>query len=107
VASTAFEPYAFNRKIYGFDTFSGFCSVSHKDPWSLPEEALADTDFDFLKEMIAMHDLNRLLSHLPKCELIKGEATQTIPRYKEEPPELIIALLYLDFDIYAHTKTAL
>lgn len=105
--SSLLEPYAFNRKIYGFDTFRGFSSVSKKDPRSLPKEALADSDFDFLKEMITIHDLNRPLSHLPKCELIKGDATLTIPRFKEEHPELIIALLYLDFDIYAPTKTAL
>tara|TARA_B100000315_G_C14284266_1_gene454442 strand:- start:276 stop:569 length:294 start_codon:yes stop_codon:yes gene_type:complete len=38
---------------------------------------------------------------------IKGDATKTIPKYAEENPHLIIALLYLDFDIYEPTKTAL
>ena len=27
-----YEPYNFNRKILGFDTFSGFTSISDKDP---------------------------------------------------------------------------
>ncbi len=105
--SSLLEPYAFNRKIYGFDTFSGFQSMTDKDPLKLPPTALADTDYEFLKNMISAHDLNRPLSHLPKCELVKGDATLTIPEFKKNHPELIIAMLYLDFDIYAPTKVAL
>ena len=105
--SSLLEPYAFNRKIYGFDTFAGFQSITDKDPLKLPAAALADADYEFLKEMISVHDLNRPLSHLPKCGLVKGDATVTIPEFKIAHPELIIALLYLDFDIYAPTKVAL
>ena len=42
-----------------------------------------------------------------EIELIKGDATQTIPEYVAKNPHLIISLLYLDFDIYEPTKTAL
>ena len=30
-------------------------------------------------------------------ELIKGDAKKTIPKYLKQNPQLIIALLYLDF----------
>ena len=40
-------------------------------------------------------------------ELIKGDATETIPEYVKNNPHLIIALLYLDFDLYEPTKVAL
>ena len=39
--------------------------------------------------------------------MIKGDATKTIPKFVKENPYLIIALLYLDFDIYEPTKVAL
>ena len=39
--------------------------------------------------------------------MIKGDATKTIPQFVQNHPHLIIALLYLDFDIYEPTKVAL
>ena len=40
-------------------------------------------------------------------ELIKGNAEKTIPLYVKKNPQLIIALLYLDFSTYFPTKTAI
>ena len=40
-------------------------------------------------------------------ELIKGDAKKTIPKYLKQNPQLIIALLYLDFSSYVPTKIAL
>ena len=51
--------------------------------------------------------MNRNLGHIPKIDLVKGDATKTIPEYVESHPELIISLLYLDFDIYEPTRIAL
>ena len=50
---------------------------------------------------------NKAVNHIDKIELIKGDAIKTIPEYVANNPHLIIALLYLDFDIYEPTKTAL
>jgi hypothetical protein len=101
------EPMAFNRKIYGFDTFEGFRSLSTRDAEILDEGMFADANFDVLTRAIAIHDLNRPLAHIPKCQLIRGDATRTIPDFCSRHPELIVALLYLDFDIYEPTKVAL
>jgi predicted transcriptional regulator YheO len=40
-------------------------------------------------------------------ELVRGDATKTIPRYLKENPQLIVSLLCLDFDIYEPTLAAL
>jgi hypothetical protein len=104
--STILEPYAINRKIIGFDTFEGFPSVSENDPLG-KEGYLSDTNFDVIKKMGELHDLNRAVSHVEKLELIKGDANETIPKYVADNPHLIISLLYLDFDIYEPTKQAL
>lgn len=105
--SSILEPYAFNRKIFGFDTFNGVSSVTEKDPLALPAGILGDTNYEFLKEMIGINDLNRPLNHISKCELVKGDAVNTIPEFVKKHPELIVAMLYLDFDLYAPTKVAL
>lgn len=105
--SSILEPYNFNRKIIGFDTFEGFRSLTDKDDSKLSENDFSGTDFETLKKWATLQDKNRAVSHIEKLELVKGDATETIPKYVKENPHLIIALLYLDFDIYAPTTVAL
>lgn len=105
--SSILEPYNFNRQIIGFDTFEGFRSLSPNDHEKLSEADFSDTSYESLLHWSKLHDLNRAVSHIPKMELIKGDATATIPQYVADNPHLIIALLYLDFDIYAPTAVAL
>ena len=112
--STIFEPYNHTRKIIGFDTFEGFPHLDEKDVERGVSEHLKKgglcTPSDMKEEIdnyISLHDLNRPLGHIPKAELIKGDACKTIPAYVEENPHLLISLLYLDFDLYKPTKVAL
>jgi len=105
--SSCLEPYNFNRKIIGFDSFEGFRSITSNDDKKLIESDLSDTSFENISAWAKLHDLNKAISHIPKIELVKGDATQTIPKFVEENPHLIIALLYLDFDLYAPTSVAL
>lgn len=105
--SSILEPYSFNRKIIGFDTFEGFDSISDKDDKLVDKSMFSDTSYETLKRSVEINDLNRTMSHINKCEIIKGDATITIPEYKKNNPHLIIALLYLDFDIYEPTKVAI
>ena len=96
--SSILEPFNLTRKIYGFDTFEGFRSLSEHDDNKLDEDIFANVDYDVLNRAIEIHDYNRPIGNVPKVELIKGDATKTIPVFKEQHPELIISLLYLDFD---------
>ena len=105
--STILEPYSFNRKIIGFDTFEGFRSISSDDQDKLSEADFSDTNVDLLSSWAGLQDKNRPVSHIEKMELIQGDATKTIPKYVAQNPHLIVAMLYLDFDIYEPTKVAL
>ena len=106
--SQALEPYNHLRKIYGFDTFEGFRSINQKkDLGRCNEKMFSDVDVTILEKAIALQDRNRPLGHLSKVELIKGDATKTIPEFVKEHPELVISLLYIDFDIYEPTKVAI
>lgn len=105
--STILEPFNFNRKIIGFDTFEGFRSIDSKNDTELLETDFSDTSFEMLKEFAKIESSNRSVSHIKKIELVKGDATDTIPNFLKSNPHLIIALLYIDFDIYAPTKVAL
>jgi len=105
--STILEPYNFNRKIIGFDTFEGFRSLSKNDNAGISEGDFSDTSLELLQQWADLQDKNRAVPHIPKIDLIQGDATITIPKFVKENPHLIVALLYLDFDIYAPTAAAL
>jgi len=108
--SEILEPVNFTRKIYGFDTFEGFPGVSAKDKSRMRRAAageLCSDSYDELTELARNFDKNRLLNHMNKIELVKGKAGDTIPAFIDDNPHLVISLLFLDFDLYEPTKTAI
>jgi len=109
--SAILEPVNLTRRIYGFDTFEGFPEVSEKDQSSASDHVkkgdLAANTFNEINGLSEINDSTRFLGHIPKVELIKGDATKTIPKFIEDKPHLVVSLLYLDFDLYEPTRVAL
>jgi hypothetical protein len=109
--SSILEPVNFQRKIIGFDTFSGISQVGEKDTTSdstrCREGGLSIDSFEDLKECVQIYDLNRNLNHIPKVELIKGDIKDTVPSYLDENPHTVVSLLYLDVVVYEPTLLAL
>jgi methyltransferase family protein len=109
--SALLEPVNLTRRIYGFDTFTGFPEVGDKDRSQSsnhvkPGDLKADV-FDQLAELIAINDSTRYLGHVEKTVMIRGDATTTIPKFVEDHPHVVVSLLFLDFDLYEPTKAAL
>jgi hypothetical protein len=109
--SAILEPTNHQRRIIGFDTFTGFPKLSKQDRNSESTAAhaggFAVDSFDHLRQCIELFDMNRFIGHVPKVELMRGDAAKTIPDYLQKNPQLIVSLLYLDFDIYEPTLKAL
>ena len=112
--SSALEPYALDRRIFGFDTFTGFPALNNKDlnAEENPEARIGGFEtsnnvFEELQELIEAYNDNRFLNQFDKILLIKGDATTTIPRFLQENPYVLISLLFIDFDLYDPTKVAL
>ena len=105
--SNILETNNFNRKIIGFDTFSGFPHVDSVKDAEGSIGHLSDTSLEVIKKMIDIQEEDKFIPHMKKIELVVGDVTETIPSYVESNPYLIIALLYLDFDLYEPTKIAL
>lgn len=109
--SAMLEPVNLTRRIYGFDSFEGFPSLSDKDRSETSNHVkkgdLYADSYDELQDLLKIHDSTRFLGHIPKVELIRGDALQTIPNFIEEHPHLLISLLFLDFDLYEPTRVAL
>lgn len=105
--SAIYEPYAYNRKIIGFDTFAGFPSIDKKDGTFAIAGDLADVNLDIIEKSIELYNKNRPINHISKVKTIKGDAVQTIPKFFAENSSILVSLLYLDFDLYEPTKVAL
>jgi Macrocin-O-methyltransferase (TylF) len=108
--SSILEPNNITRRIYGFDTFEGFSSISKKDKskaFKAKEGDLRASSFEELTELFEVHDQNRFLGHLKKTSLIKGDVTITAPEFISEHPHLLVSMLFLDMDIYLPTKVAI
>ena len=103
------EPYNYNRKIIGFDTFRGFPSVAPEDGARVRagDYGVADDWKAQLETILDFHNANAPIPHKRKFELVVGDATKTLPAYLEEHPETIVALAYFDFDIYKPTRDCL
>ncbi len=104
-----YEPFNYNRKLIGFDTFKGFPSVA-------PEDGAAVQAGDYgvtsdwqaeLETIMDFHNGNAPLAHKKKHEIVKGDVTETLPDYLAKNPETVVALAYFDLDIYQPTRACL
>lgn len=110
--SAVLEPLNFMRHIYAFDSFNGFPQVDGKDRrFGAEDQAeegdLCSTSFESFEAARNCFDNSRPLSHIGKLSFIKGDATETIPQFFKKNPHVLISLLFLDFDLYKPTATAL
>jgi hypothetical protein len=110
--SAIYEPYNHHRRVVGFDTFTGFTGFHKRDggvdaPEYAVQGGLATSAEEDIREAINLFDLNRPIGHIPRIELIVGDAVASIPNFIEVNPHLVVAMLYLDFDLYEPTKVAI
>jgi hypothetical protein len=108
--SNIYEPVNYTRKIVGFDTFEGFPSVHAEDNTGVLESKAGDLRGSSVEELtlsVKKLDSERALGHIPIVTLVKGDIAHTAKAYLQKNPQLIVSLLYLDFDLYEPTKLAL
>ena len=103
------EPFNYNRRIIGFDTFSGFPSVSSEDGNAVQEGDYSVTTGwkHDLENILNFHEQNAPIPQKRKFELVEGDAMIMLPKFLADHPETIIALAYFDFDLYKPTKLCL
>lgn len=106
-----YEPYNFGRRVVGFDTFTGYPSIAPQDGRHELAEVhgyAVTQDYEkYLDELLRYHEQENPMPHICKYELVKGDASATVPEYLEAHPETIIALAYFDLQLYEPTKECL
>ena len=108
-----YEPYNMQKKIIGFDTFSGFPSISkHENKGNKKLAKLGGfsttKNYDkYLKKILDYQSTESPASHVERHKLVKGDASKTINKYLKSNPQTLISLAYFDMDIYKPTKDCL
>lgn len=94
----------FSRKVIGFDAFGKFPEQDNKDDQKFIQKFEGEGGFgisvDELKDVFALKSLQNF-------ELVQGDICETVPQYLQQHPELKIALLHVDVDVYKPTVTIL
>jgi len=106
--SVILEPFSINRRLIGFDTFEGFSSIDpQKDPTDVSSKNFSDTSMNVISESLLAIDTVRPVNKIQRFHLVKGDITETLPKFVEANPWMTCAMLILDTDLYAPTKVAI
>ncbi|MEX2644610.1 MAG: hypothetical protein WD270_14230 [Acetobacterales bacterium] len=110
-----YEPFNVERRIVGFDNFQtagGYPSVDAardgdsteltSDAYSLPAGYA-----DMLRDLLRFHEGMSVYPDHPRCEVVAGDATATVPRYLAEHEGESVALAYFDMATYGPTRACL
>jgi len=107
-----YEPFNKQRRIIGFDTFTGSTPAGDNDisgaAWQGDVYATSEGWADHLEDLLRTHEASNVLGNVTGIhELVKGDVCETAPRWFAERPETIVAFAYFDMGLYAPTKAAM
>ena len=106
-----YEPFNFDRRVVGFDTFQGYENISDKDKRSeIIKEGgyTVSEDYDeYLRDLLDYHERENVLFFENKHTIVKGDATKTLEIFLNDNPHTLVALAYLDMALYEPTKKCL
>lgn len=94
----------FSRALIGFDIFGHF--PRHDDE---TDNAFAARHDDVAGRGLSVEEAQAVLAHkhLRNVTLVPGDVVTTVPAYAAAHPELRIALLHIDVDVYKPSQVAL
>jgi hypothetical protein len=98
-----------SKHLFGFDTFSGFPSVSEEDRSSyswpdMKDGGVTTNRSAFFKDFESFKQESSISGRL---HIVEGDVCETLPVFLEERPGLRFSLIYLDMDIFKPTALAL
>jgi len=101
------------RRVFGFDNFAGFTSLSEKDGPDYAHANKVEGGWDagpFYEELKEHVDIFHADSFLPRAKrivLVEGDLSETARDFAAKNPGLRVSLLHLDVDLYEPTLAAL
>ena len=108
----ALEPYNYQCKVLGFDTFEGDIGQTPIDfskgaSVSREQYKYSADSLSHLESAASIYDLDRPLNHLEKIRLIKGDICETASDFLSDNPQHLTRILHLSMNLYKPTLSAL
>lgn len=104
------EPYNYQCKIIGFDTFDGSTGVTKFDNNKKIQRREGEYKakvYEDLQESINIYNEDRPLSHLEKVSLIKGDISKTSKKFAKENLHTSVRILHIGMNLYKPTLDTL
>jgi len=107
-----YEPLNFNRRIYLFDTFTGYKGFKSNEKTTEYQKnntySVGDNYPELLNELLILHEKSNAMGHNNgKHQIIKGDCRKTLPKFFKDYPNELIALSYFDLNAFEPTKIAI
>jgi len=109
--AASLEPFNYQCKIVGFDTFEGSVGLTDAD---IDNPNLNRREGDYfapcyedLQEAIAIYDGDRPLCQIEKIKLIKGDIRETAPAYIAANAHQQVRILHIGMNLYEPTRESL
>jgi len=103
----ALEPYNYQCRVIGFDTFSGDTGQTDID---LTQGVVDRTTYTYeahsledLRRAAEIYDMDRPLSHLPRIDFVAGDLCETAPAYIAQNPQTVFRIIHLVVNLYRPT----
>ncbi len=94
------------RKLFGFDTFGKFPETNFVPDISMRKDFIQSSGSESIGAE-QLHDILKFKNCDDDVNLIEGNITETIPEFVKSYPEIKIALINLDVDVYEPSVTIL
>jgi len=94
----------FSREIFGFDIFGKFPNSNNINDKIFTKRWEKEANNGISKNELEENLINKKFENF---SLIQGNILKTIPKFLKDIPNIKIALLHLDMDVYEPTKYAL
>lgn len=101
------EPHNASRRFIGFDTFEGFPEINEQDGTHEVGEQKFDVDLAEMEKAVKSKLTFSYEHESERVALIKGDIATTAPHYAQTHQHQLVALLFLDTDLYKPTLRAL
>lgn len=109
--AVSLEPYNYQCKIVGFDTFEGSTGVTKKDISNKnilrKEKEYNANNYNDILDAISIFDIDRPLNHIKKIEVVKGDISKTVKKYIQANKQQTVRLLHLGMNLYKPTYYSL
>ena len=109
--AVSLEPYNYQCKIVGFDTFSGSTGITKKDISNnnilRKEKEYNANNYNDILRAITIFDNDRPLNHIKKIEVVKGDVSKTVKKYIQANKQQTVRLLHLGMNLYKPTYFSL